>query len=170
MSTPASPLTSDGSGSKLVLPPDLIVIDDSGTDTIHSYLIVAIEARLKAIANAVLDGSRELDKVKSTRRQIEHTYAHDIVGTVILCSSRQLAVCVAEEALALLHHDKDLQVQLLPASNRPLSVLTSRWRSFRKDIIIATPGRLRELIESRSEFAASFKTTQQVSSRPGTFF
>ncbi|KAJ7249416.1 P-loop containing nucleoside triphosphate hydrolase protein [Mycena rebaudengoi] len=72
-------------------------------------------------------------------------YTRRTVGTLVISPTRELATQIANEALRLLHHHRDFELR--------------DWMKGRKDIVVATPGRLRDLLESDPDVKAAIATT-----------
>ncbi|KAJ7034557.1 P-loop containing nucleoside triphosphate hydrolase protein [Mycena alexandri] len=132
---------------------DLLVRAKTGTGKTLAFLVPAIEARLKSIeehlAGNTASGNPVLEKLRFTRRT---------VGTLIISPTRELATQIANEALRLTHHHADFEVRLFTggASKR---MQMRDWMKGRKDIVVSTPGRLRDLLESEPDVKAAISET-----------
>ncbi|TCD68692.1 hypothetical protein EIP91_009976 [Steccherinum ochraceum] len=131
---------------------DLLVKARTGTGKTIAFLVPAIEARLAEIEKF---GQDALDKSgldprleKRARRQLARDYA----GPVIISPTRELATQIAVEATKLLKHHPDLQVHLLVGGESKRQQM-KHWNSSSRDIIVATPGRLRDLLENEPSVA-----------------
>ncbi|KAF7291997.1 hypothetical protein MIND_01225400 [Mycena indigotica] len=120
---------------------DLMVRAKTGTGKTLGFLVPAIEARVKALE--VLGGVR---------------YARSNVGALIISPTRELATQIAAEALKLTHHHKGFEVQLFTGGNSKRMQMRN-WMRGRKDIVVATPGRLRDLLETEPEVKNAFANT-----------
>ncbi|EPQ32295.1 uncharacterized protein PFL1_06833 [Pseudozyma flocculosa PF-1] len=140
---------------------DLLVKAKTGTGKTIAFLVPAIEARVKAIAGVqrghfspawtkMLERHRpDLDFAsldKHGRVGIAKQFTQNTVGTLILSPTRELATQIATEAQKLLMHHDDLQVQLL-VGGASRNHQINDWRRGRPDIIVATPGRLLDLLK-----------------------
>ena len=122
-----------------------------------------IEARLKSIdafaKQAVKDAGLTSDKHMEGRARRVFTREH--VGTLILSPTRELATQIANEALRLTHHHKDFEVRLfVGGSSKRLQMRD--WMKGRRDIVVATPGRLRDLLLSEPEIVRGISKTKMV--------
>ncbi|KIL57685.1 hypothetical protein M378DRAFT_36628, partial [Amanita muscaria Koide BX008] len=145
---------------KTAAPRDLLVKAKTGTGKTLAFLVPAIESRLRAISQHVekslSDAGLTSDKVLESKAK--RSFATDRVGTLIISPTRELATQIANEALKLLTHHSALEVHLLVGGeSRRRQVMN--WSRGRKDIVVATPGRLRDLLNER-EFADAFAHTQ----------
>lgn len=128
---------------------DLLVKAKTGTGKTIAFLIPSIEARINTLNNLVnepgpdgrLPPSAELGQ---KRRLVTRSHT----GTLIITPTRELATQIANEALKLMTWHKEMQVQLLVGGGRRDTQLKDfkSIRKGRKDIIVATPGRLRDLL------------------------
>lgn len=67
------------------------------------------------------------------------------VGTLIISPTRELATQIANESIKLTTHHKEMETRLLVGgANRRLQLRD--WMRGRLDVVVATPGRLRDLI------------------------
>ncbi|KAG1741444.1 P-loop containing nucleoside triphosphate hydrolase protein [Suillus paluster] len=144
-------------------PRDLLVKAKTGTGKTFAFLIPAIEARVNAIhawgKQAVHDAGLASDH--HLEAQAKRQFAREHVGTLIISPTRELATQIANTAIQLTHHHKDFEVRLFfgGASKR------MQMRDFmkgRRDIVVATPGRLRDLLQSEPEVAKSIGKCKMV--------
>ncbi|BEI94333.1 uncharacterized protein CcaverHIS019_0607920 [Cutaneotrichosporon cavernicola] len=128
---------------------DLLVKAKTGTGKTIAFLVPGMEARVHQIDNIVVqpksDGSiPSLAEQGQLRR--EATRSH--VGTLVISPTRELATQIANEALKLLTWQKENQVQLLVGGESRSGQLRN-WSSIRygrKDVVVATPGRLVDML------------------------
>lgn len=143
-------------------PKDLLVKAKTGTGKTMGFLIPAIEARLKAIdahlESSVDDAGIELNP-RSKLRAISN-YGIERVGTLIVSPTRELATQIAVEAANLTKHHLGFQVRVLLGGESKRRQI-SEWRG-RKDIVVCTPGRILDLLETEPDFAKALKYTQMV--------
>ena len=144
---------------------DLLVKAKTGTGKTLAFLIPAIEAR----ANAIKEVSKAnyskawIDLLKRNRPELElgenpaetldaselktitRQYINNTVGTLILSPTRELATQIATEAQKLCTNHKQMNVHLLVGgASRGLQI--SKWKSSTPDIVVATPGRVLDML------------------------
>ena len=145
-------------------PRDLLVKARTGTGKTLAFLVPAVEARVKAIEDfgkqAVRDAGLTSDKHMEGRARRVFTREH--VGTLILSPTRELATQIANEALRLTHHHKDFEVRLFVGGTSKRLQMRD-WMKGRRDIVVATPGRLRDLLTSEPEVLRGISKTKTVS-------
>ncbi|KAF8970406.1 P-loop containing nucleoside triphosphate hydrolase protein [Flammula alnicola] len=147
-------------------PRDLLVKAKTGTGKTMAFLVPAIEARLKTIdahvAQAQVDSGIPAERwsaADSARAARQFAEAH--VGALILSPTRELATQIAVEAQNLTTHHKGFQVQvLLGGESKPRQV--REWARGRKDVVVATPGRLMDLLDSEPQFARALAGTKML--------
>ncbi|KAG9311740.1 P-loop containing nucleoside triphosphate hydrolase protein [Chiua virens] len=139
-------------------PRDILVRAKTGTGKTFAYLIPAIVSRLNhvqhraklAVVNAGLESSPHI----AGRARV--AYRRGSVGPLILASTRELAIQIANDAQKLTMHQKDFEVQLLVGGSGKQRQLRD-WMESPRDIVVATPGRLRDLLTNEPEFRQGFK-------------
>ncbi|CAK5275869.1 unnamed protein product [Mycena citricolor] len=124
---------------------DLLVRAKTGTGKTLAFLVPAIEARLKSIEEYV-SGNTDTGSVDLARTR----FARRTVGTLVISPTRELATQIASEALKLTTHHDGFGVQLFVGGNSKRMQMRD-WMKGRKDIVVATPGRLRDLLESEPD-------------------
>ncbi|KAH9939844.1 P-loop containing nucleoside triphosphate hydrolase protein [Amylocystis lapponica] len=131
---------------------DILVKARTGTGKTLAFLVPAIEARLKAIQayskQAAKDAGRPSDK--SLEERAARLFTRTEVGTLVISPTRELATQIANEALRLSHHHTGFEVRLFVGGNSKKLQMRD-WMRGRRDIVVATPGRLRDLLESEPE-------------------
>lgn len=142
---------------------DLLVKARTGTGKTLAFLVPAIEARLNAIEaagkQAVRDAGLVTDKhLESRARRI---FTRTEVGTLIISPTRELATQIANEALRLAYHYDDFEVRLFTGGTSKRHQLRD-WMKGRRDIVVATPGRLLDLLHSEPEVKNGIGKTQIV--------
>ena len=144
-------------------PRDLLVKAKTGTGKTLGFLVPAVEARLKAIEaaakQAVADAGLESDKHLEGR--IRRVFTRSEVGTLIISPTRELATQIANEAIKLTHFHKDFEVRLFVGGVSKRQQMRD-WMKGRRDIVVATPGRLRDLLQSEPEVRKGIEKTRQV--------
>lgn len=151
-------------------PRDLLVKARTGTGKTLAFLVPAIEARLKAIdafgKQAVKDAGLTSDKHMESRAR--RVFSREQVGTLIISPTRELATQIANEALRLTHHHKDFEVRLFVGGSSKRMQMRD-WMKGRRDIVVSTPGRLRDLLTSEPEIVRGISKTKLVSGFISTF-
>jgi ATP-dependent RNA helicase MSS116 len=153
---PATPRSTDD-------PKDLLVKAKTGTGKTMGFLIPAIEARLKAIdahLESVVDDAA-ITVTPQLRAKAIHNYAVERVGTLIVSPTRELATQIANEAANLTKKHRGFGIRILlggESKNRQIR----EWEG-RKDIVVCTPGRLLDLLDTEPPFSKALKYTQMVS-------
>lgn len=144
-------------------PRDLLVKARTGTGKTLAFLVPAVEARLKSIEafaqQAVKDAGLTSDKHLESRARRVFTREH--VGALIISPTRELATQIANEALRLTHHHKDFEVRLFVGGSSKRMQMRD-WMKGRRDIVVATPGRLRDLLQSEPEIVRGISKTKTV--------
>ncbi|KAF8067705.1 P-loop containing nucleoside triphosphate hydrolase protein [Lyophyllum atratum] len=142
-------------------PRDLLVKAKTGTGKTLGFLLPAVEARLKSIeahaAHALQNAGRTDDKVLGNRAKT--VFARETVGALIISPTRELASQIAKEALRLTSHLDGFGVRLFVGGEGKRNQMRE-WTSGRRDIVVATPGRLRDVLESESEVKRGMAKTQ----------
>jgi ATP-dependent RNA helicase MSS116 len=147
-------------------PRDLLVKAKTGTGKTLAFLVPAIEARIKAIEKAGVDalekngGQPDSRVVENARR----TYARNTVGTVVISPTRELATQIAHEATKLTYWHKGFEVKLFTGGSSKGLQLRDFKRG-RNDIVVATPGRIRDVLENEGDVAQVLKTASHVRTR-----
>ena len=153
---PATPRSTDD-------PKDLLVKAKTGTGKTMGFLIPAIEARLKAI-EAHLESSVDDAGITLTpqlKLKAIYNYAVERAGTLIVSPTRELATQIAVEATNLTKGHRGFQIRVLLGGESKYRQIRD-WEG-RKDIVVCTPGRVLDLLESVPQFAKALKYTQMVS-------
>lgn len=161
----AEPYSADPPADGSPRPPrDLLVKARTGTGKTLAFLVPAIEARLQAIEasgrQAVKDAGLNSDKQLEGRAR--RIFTREQVGTLIISPTRELATQIANEALRLTHHHKDFEVRLFVGGQSKRMQMRD-WMKGRRDIVVATPGRLRDLLMSEPEVVRGISKTKTVS-------
>ncbi|KAI9510168.1 DEAD-domain-containing protein [Russula earlei] len=140
-------------------PRDLLVKAKTGTGKTLGFLVPAIEARTKAIDKAGVDalegtgGRPDARVVENAKR----SFARKTVGTVVISPTRELATQIATEATKLTHWHKGFEVKLFTGGSSKRFQLREFQRG-RNDIVVATPGRIRDVLENEPDVAQVLKT------------
>ncbi|KAG6900233.1 hypothetical protein C0993_001052 [Termitomyces sp. T159_Od127] len=146
-------------------PRDLLVKAKTGTGKTLGFLLPAVEARLKALAvhgkQAARDAGKEDDLAFAN--QAASLFARKSVGTLIISPTRELATQIANEAMRftgkLDRENRNFGVRLfVGGENKRRQV--SQFLNLRNDIVVATPGRLRDVLQSEPEIRKAIAQTQ----------
>ncbi|EIW71300.1 hypothetical protein TREMEDRAFT_27395, partial [Tremella mesenterica DSM 1558] len=118
---------------------DLLVKARTGTGKTVAFLVPALEARLNSLRG------REGSKISKG------------VGVLIISPTRELASQIAKDAKRVSHWHRSIEVVLLTGGESKRDQL----KAFRKgrDIVVATPGRLNDLIETNAQVRDSIEKT-----------
>ncbi|KAK2463817.1 hypothetical protein APHAL10511_004122 [Amanita phalloides] len=140
---------------------DLLVKAKTGTGKTLAFLVPAVEARLRAIEQHAKKTLRDSGLVsdRALEAKAKRAFAQQRVGTLVISPTRELATQIANEALRLTSHHTGFEVKLLvggESRNRQVR----DWRHGRRDLVVATPGRLRDLLSSENDFSEAFKHAQ----------
>jgi ATP-dependent RNA helicase MSS116 len=147
-------------------PRDLLVKAKTGTGKTLAFLVPAIEARIKAIDKAGVDALEKNDGHPDARvvENAKRTHARKTVGTVVISPTRELATQIAHEAVKLTHWHKGFEVKLFTGgSSKGLQL--REFRLGRNDIVVATPGRIRDVLENEPAVAEVLRTATHVRAR-----
>ncbi|CAG7847185.1 DEAD-box ATP-dependent RNA helicase 31 [Serendipita indica DSM 11827] len=126
---------------------DLLIVSEKGTGKSLSFLIPAIEASPGVVGN------------KSLETQLKREYAFSRVGTLILSPTRELATTTANESILLSRHHPGIETRLFVGGVSKRIQLRD-WVMGRKDIVVTTPGRLRDLLITEPAVADAVKHTR----------
>ncbi|KAJ7484305.1 P-loop containing nucleoside triphosphate hydrolase protein [Mycena latifolia] len=132
---------------------DLLVRAKTGTGKTVAFLVPAIEARAKSI-EAFMAGQHDTGSPATAKMR----YVRKTVGTLVISPTRELATQIANEALRLLHHHQDFEVRLFTGGTSK-RIQIRDWYKGRKDIVVSTPGRLRDLLESEPDVRSAMAET-----------
>lgn len=144
---------------------DLLVKAKTGTGKTLAFLIPAVDGRMNALdaagKKAVEEAGLHSDSTLETRAK--RILARTEAGALIISPTRELATQIANEALKLTSFHRGFEVRLFVggASKR---MQMRDWMNGRRDIVVATPGRMRDLLENEPEVAKGFANTKMVRS------
>lgn len=142
---------------------DLLVRAKTGTGKTLAFLVPAIEARLKAIEAFTKQAA--FDATGSSNRSVEarlrRDYVHNRVGILVVSPTRELATQIAMEASKLSSHLDGFEVRLFTGGVGKRQQMRE-WTRGTKDIVVTTPGRMRDLLENEPGFNGPLKYTQTV--------
>lgn len=151
---------------------DLLVKARTGTGKTVAFLVPALESRCRALEAAAQgawpDAFRSFvqqsepglltSDAPSAQRRLQELFRRRSVGVLILSPTRELATQIASEAKKLLLHHKQLNVHLLVGGNDK-RVQREEWRKRSRDLVVATPGRLMDLLDDE-QIRAPLSTVQ----------
>ena len=141
---------------------DLMVKARTGTGKTLAFLVPAVEARVNALrAHAETVAKDTMSSNKTTIERAVTRYAKENVGALIISPTRELATQIANEAIKLTQHHSGFEVRLFVGGLSKRSQ-TREWNVGRRDIVVATPGRLRDFMENERGFTDALKTTEMV--------
>ncbi|WVO16479.1 hypothetical protein L204_104156 [Cryptococcus depauperatus] len=124
---------------------DLLVKAKTGTGKTIAFLVPAIDARMNKLEELSKNpGPDGVVPDKHARGRIYREVSRTHVGALIISPTRELANQIANEATKLCTWHKELDVHALVGGESRGAQLRN-WKN-RKDIIVATPGRLRDLL------------------------
>ncbi|PPQ88564.1 LOW QUALITY PROTEIN: hypothetical protein CVT25_009944 [Psilocybe cyanescens] len=144
-------------------PRDLLVKAKTGTGKTMAFLVPAIEARIKALGAHSASVAAQRTGVKLSQAdqlRAEASFARQNVGCLIISPTRELASQIAVEASNLTVHHPGWQTQILLGGESKSRQLRE-WRG-RKDIVVATPGRILDLLASEPAVADAISTCNLV--------
>jgi ATP-dependent RNA helicase MSS116 len=143
-------------------PRDLLVRAKTGTGKTLGFLIPAVEARLKSLAaHAEKADESGLPTSRRLSEATQRKFAKENTGVVIISPTRELATQIAQEATKLVKHISDFGVHLF-VGGESKSMQLREFRRHPHDIVVATPGRLKDILDSCSDVAESISHTQTV--------
>jgi ATP-dependent RNA helicase MSS116 len=147
---------------------DLLVKARTGTGKTIGFLVPAIEARIRQLETISSTpsslSSSDLGRAPHQRLSPETRFATDTVGTLILSPTRELASQIAIESQKLTSHLPGYTTHLFVGGMDKQKQIRD-FRPRRKDVVVSTPGRLRDLIQDdRSGVAQALKGCKMVSS------
>lgn len=143
-------------------PRDLMVKARTGTGKTLAFLVPAVEARLNALeAHAKQVATDTMKDSKPLIARAVDQYAKTHVGALIISPTRELATQIANEAMKLTRHHDRFEVKLFTGGLSRERQKRS-WDMGRRDIVVATPGRLRDFIENEPGFSEALRTTEMV--------
>ncbi|KAJ8076843.1 hypothetical protein PM082_001266 [Marasmius tenuissimus] len=144
-------------------PRDVMVRARTGTGKTLAFLVPAIEARLNILKEAGKKFMQENGSASDDGmvQQGQRAFARENVGTLILTPTRELALQIAKEAANLTAHHPHFQTHVwIGAMSKGIQMRD--FQRLRRDIIVATPGRLRDLIENEPDVKNALMSTRQV--------
>ncbi|CEH19528.1 dead-domain-containing protein [Ceraceosorus bombacis] len=153
---------------------DLLVKAKTGTGKTLAFMVPAVESRINAIHDVergifnqpfseMLKRHRpdfdfsSLDK--HGRKALVRQYVANTVGTLVISPTRELATQIANEAIKLHHFHEGYECRLLVGgASRHMQL--KDWRRGRPDVVVATPGRLLDLLQEDEMVRDAISATQ----------
>ncbi|KAF9495750.1 DEAD-domain-containing protein [Pleurotus eryngii] len=139
---------------------DLLVRSRTGTGKTLAFLVPAVEARLAAInraaKQALIDAGLKSDEELEGRARRAFVRQH--AGALIISPTRELAIHIADEAIKLTRHLPGLEVRLFVGGMSKRQQMRE-WMRDRRDIVVGTPGRLRDVLHCEPEVARGLANT-----------
>jgi ATP-dependent RNA helicase MSS116 len=130
---------------------DILVRAKTGTGKTLAFLIPALEGRLNALESYARQFALENPTATNTEgKKALAAFAKNSCGALILSPTRELATQIANEAIALTTHLPQFGVRLLVGGSSRSIQLREWHKAPSNDIVVATPGRCVDLIESES--------------------
>lgn len=127
-------------------PRDLLVKAKTGTGKTIAFLLPALQARIRDLERQRAEHSDPPKDVRNALRYREKATS----GALILSPTRELATQIANEASRMASHINGAKVQLFVGGASKVMQMKS-WQHLRRDIIVATPGRMIDMIQSSSD-------------------
>lgn len=125
-------------------PKDLLVKARTGTGKTLAFLVPAIQARIREL-NIISKGVPGIIP-KAIAGQNRRDHSKNTAGVLILSPTRELATQIAAESDKLSTHVKEFNTQLFVGGASKSAQIKSFMRG-RKDVIVATPGRLLDMLQ-----------------------
>lgn len=142
---------------------DVLIRSSIGTGKTAAFLIPAIEARQRAIRTAATKAVAKAGLISSKEQENSsmRIYSRTRVGALILCPTREAATQVANDAIRLSQFYQGFEVRLLVGGMSKKQQMRD-WMLGRRDIVVSTPGRLRDLLYSEPDIVEGLRTVQNV--------
>lgn len=139
---------------------DLLVKAKTGTGKTLAFLIPAIESRLRDLA-AEEARFKAHNPEASHQHFVQHMrrYESETTGIVIMSPTRELATQIAQEAVKLTSHLKQFGIRLF-VGGASKALQLREWGRGRRDIVVATPGRLNDVLNTSDSVRQNLSTTK----------
>ncbi|BGP35017.1 hypothetical protein JCM10296v2_006847 [Rhodotorula toruloides] len=140
---------------------DLLVRAKTGTGKTLAFLVPALEGRLKQLEDFVEQYKKDNQGAspQDVRRALAG-FAGSTVGALIISPTRELATQIANEAIALTTHLPQFGVRLLVGGASKGQQIRDWRRAPSNDIVVATPGRCVDLLQSESSIGRPVSTAR----------
>ncbi|KZO98565.1 hypothetical protein CALVIDRAFT_478476 [Calocera viscosa TUFC12733] len=145
-------------GKKGATPPepgrDVLIYAAKNSGAKLAYILPAVESRLKAIERFVSDAMQRAGIVSdpSVAERARKVFTRGHVGAVILTPTRERATEIGNQVLKVVHNHHDFEVRMV-VGGQARKVQMRDFMKGRRDIVVGTPGRIRDLLENEDEFA-----------------
>ncbi|BGP51288.1 hypothetical protein JCM10450v2_007217 [Rhodotorula kratochvilovae] len=157
----SSPKRLDDAGNEISAAQDLLVRAKTGTGKTLAFLIPALEGRLNELETFLETYKRENPSASSHEaKKALAAHAKSSVGAIILSPTRELATQIANEAIALTAHLPQFGVRLLVGGASKSNQLREWMRSPSNDIVVATPGRCVDMLQTEPTIRRSLADTR----------
>lgn len=140
---------------------DLLVKAKTGTGKTIAFLVPAIEARLNKLQVVAKEAEAKTGLRGPTAQKATDHYAKENVGTLVISPTRELAIQIANEAMKLTKYHGH-GIHLFVGGERKDQQLR-QFKYGRKDIVVATPGRLLDIFENSHGILPHFQNLNTVS-------
>ncbi|BGP27312.1 RNA helicase [Rhodotorula toruloides] len=140
---------------------DLLVRAKTGTGKTIAFLVPALEGRLKQLEDFVEQYKK--DNAGATPHEVRRAlagFAGSTVGALIISPTRELATQIANEAAALTKHLPQFGVRLLVGGASKGQQIRDWRRAPSNDIVVATPGRCVDLLQSEGSIGRPVATAR----------
>lgn len=158
--TNSSPLSPDWKPPVLDwnAPRDILIRANAGTGETSAYFILAIESRLGSVKQHAKHPvvNPGLENSSYIKEDVRLAHRRRSASPLILAPTRESAIQIARDAQKLTIHQRDFQVQLLVGGSG-MAQQMEEWTQSSRDLVVATPGRLRDLLTNEAEFRRGFK-------------
>ena len=142
---------------------DLLVRAKTGTGKTIGFLVPAVEARLNQIREHGKQAVADAGLVNDTALEIRarKIFARQQAGCLIISPTRELATQIANESIRLTQHLDGFETRLFVGGVSKRMQMRD-WMKGRRDIVVGTPGSIRDLLESEPEVAKGLQNCQMV--------
>ncbi|KAI0064823.1 DEAD-domain-containing protein [Artomyces pyxidatus] len=142
---------------------DLLVKAKTGTGKTLAFLVPAVESRIRAIENAGKQALKEAGVESDNRleERARRAFARNNAGTLIISPTRELAQQIAAEAMRLTQHHKDFGVVVFTGGSSKRAQMRD-WDRSRRDIIVATPGRVQDVLQNEPSVAEGMRSASHL--------
>lgn len=128
-------------------PKDLLVKARTGTGKTLAFLVPAIQARINELRTIAKGVPGVVPKAIAGQQRRDQS--KQVAGAVILSPTRELATQIAAESEKLGTHVKEFETQLF-VGGASKGQQIKQFKRGRKDVVVATPGRLLDLLSDDS--------------------
>lgn len=142
---------------------DILALSPRGTGKSLAFIVPAIEARRNSLTAYAKNEVMKQGMVSNAtlEQQAERYFSKTAVGALILAPTREEATAIANEAILLSRNQQKLETRLF-VGGFSKKIQLRDWMNQRRDIVVATPGRLRDLLMAEPVMQEGFRTTSLV--------